>query len=189
MQPAPQLRLDARIEHQGRQPDNGEMTLLTTMIENSNNESAEILYHEEIGDAPGVASYMDRLGISGLSPYSFSFGWSLITPLTMVNLLARLDRGTILRAQDRQLALYLMENIESDQQVGVGDTAPGRATVAMKDGWVVAPDGLWAMNSSGIVTLGHETYIISVYTRDQNSLGDEQAIVQHICGTVASLLV
>ena len=177
------------IEQQGRQPDNDEMNLLTTMIENSNNDSAEILYHDEIGDAAGVASYMQRLGISGLSPYPFAFGWSLITPLTMVNLLTRLDEGTILTADDRELALYLMEHIESDQQIGVGDTAPGGATAAMKDGWVPAPDGLWAMNSSGIVTLGQETYIISVYTRDQNSLGDEQAIVQHICGTVASLLI
>lgn len=177
------------IESQGRQANDNEMNLLTTMIENSNNDSAEILYHDEDGDAPGVASYMQSIGISGLNPYPYAFGWSLITPLTMVNLLTLLHNGTILNAQDRNLALYLMENIESDQQVGVGDTAPSGAIVAMKDGWVPAPDGLWAMNSSGIVTLGRQTYIISVYTRDQNSLPDEQAIVQHVCGTVASLLI
>ena len=176
-------------ERQGRQPDDNEMNLLTTMIENSNNDSAEILYYDEDGDAPGVASYLQRIGISGLSPYPYAFGWSLITPLTMVNLLTRLYNGTILTAQDRHLALYLMENIESDQQIGVGDTAPGGAVVAMKDGWVPAPDGLWAMNSSGIVILGQQTYIISVYTRDQNSLGDEYAIVQHVCSAVASLLI
>jgi hypothetical protein len=44
------------------------------------------------------------------------------------------------------------------------------------------------MNSSGIVTVGQQTYIIAVYTQDQSSLDDEQAIVQHLCGTVASLL-
>ncbi len=174
-------------EQQGRQPDGNEMNLLTTMIENSNNDSAEILYHDEDGDADGVASYIQSIGISGLSPYPYSFGWSLITPLTMVNLLTRLQNGTILTAQDRQLALYLMENIESDQQIGVGDTAPAGAVVAMKDGWVPAPDGLWAMNTSGIVTTGQQTYIISVYTRDQNSLGNEYAIVEHVCSTVASL--
>jgi hypothetical protein len=166
-------------EQQGRQPDANEMNLLTTMIENSNNDSAEALYTNEDGNAAGVASYMQQIGIS----------WSLITPLTMVNLLTRLQNGTILTAQDRQLALYLMENIESDQQIGVGDTAPAGATVAMKDGWVPAPDGLWAMNTSGIVTMGRQTYIISVYTRDQNSLDDEYAIVQHVCGAVAKLLL
>ncbi|HJT57691.1 MAG TPA: serine hydrolase, partial [Ktedonobacteraceae bacterium] len=176
------------IERQGREPDANEMNLLTTMIENSNNDSAEILYHDEDGDADGVASYMHRIGVSGLSPYPFAFGWSLITPTTMVNLLTHLYNGTILTAQHRHLALYLMEHIESDQQIGVGDTAPAGAVTAMKDGWVPAPDGLWAMNSSGIVVKGQETYIISVYSRDQNSLGAEYAIVQHVCGAVASLL-
>jgi hypothetical protein len=44
------------------------------------------------------------------------------------------------------------------------------------------------MNSSGIVTLDSETYIISVYTDEQNSLADGQAIAEHFCGAVASLL-
>jgi hypothetical protein len=106
----------------------------------------------------------------------------------MVHLLTLLYTGRILTAYDRQLALDLMEHIEADQQVGVGDTAPARATVAMKNGWVLGPDDLWDMNSSGIVTVGQQTYIIAVYTQDQSSLDDEQAIVQHLCGTVASLL-
>jgi hypothetical protein len=45
------------------------------------------------------------------------------------------------------------------------------------------------MNSSGIVTLGRESYIIAVYTQDQDSLDNGQAIVHHVCGTVASLLI
>lgn len=177
------------IEQQHRQPSSYEMYLLTTMIENSNNDSAGILYHTEVGDAAGVASYMQRIGITGLNPYPNAFGWSLITPMAMVNLLTKLYEGKILTADDRNLALYLMEHIEYDQQVGVGDTAPSGATAAMKDGWVIGPDGLWAMNSSGIVTLGHETYIISVYTTGQSFLGDGQAIARQVCGTVASLLI
>ncbi len=106
----------------------------------------------------------------------------------MVKLLTHLYDGSILTASDRQLALYLMEHIQSNQQAGVGDTAPSGATVAMKDGWVVGPDGLWDMNSSGIVTVGQETYIISVYTQDQYSLENGQAIVRYVCGSVASLL-
>jgi len=58
----------------------------------------------------------------------------------------------------------------------------------MKDGWLPGPDGLWAMNSSGIVMVGKETYIISVYTQEQNSLEDGQSIARHICSAVASLL-
>ena len=72
--------------------------------------------------------------------------------------------------------------------MGVGDTAPSGATVAMKDGWLPGPDSLWAMNSSGIVTVNQETYIIAVYTRGQGTLEDGQSIARHVCGTVASLL-
>lgn len=175
-------------EQEGREPDDAEMSLLTTMIENSNNDSAETLYLQE-GNAPAVANYMSRIGITGLNPYPGAFGWSVISSRAMVNLLTLLYEGKILTAGDRATALNLMENIESDQQVGVGDTAPAGATVAMKDGWVPGPDGLWAMNTSGIVTMGQETYIISVYTQDLDSLPDEQAVTEHICGNVASLLL
>ncbi|HEU0003209.1 MAG TPA: serine hydrolase [Ktedonobacteraceae bacterium] len=175
-------------EREGREPDTDEMSLLTTMIENSNNDSASALYYGEIGGAVGVASYLQRIGITGLNPDPDAWGYSLITPLAMVNLLTLLYNGQILTANDRTLAFSLMEQIESDQQVGVGDTAPAGSVAAMKDGWLPGPDGLWAMNSSGIVTLGKETYIISVYTQEQNSLMDGQTIAQHVCGAVASLL-
>jgi beta-lactamase class A len=175
-------------ERQGREPNDREMDLLTTMIENSNNDSASALYYGEIGGADGVANYLQRIGITGLTPDPDAWGYSLVTPLTMVNLLTRLHEGSVLTAHDRTLAFFLMEHIEGDQQVGVGDTAPRGATVAMKDGWLPGPDGQWAMNSSGIVVLGQETYIIAVYTHEQNSLEDGQAIARHVCSTVASLL-
>jgi hypothetical protein len=178
----------AMTEREGREPDGDEMYLLTTMIENSNNDSASALYYGEIGGAAGVASYLHSIGISDLIPAPNAWGYSVITPQSMVKLLSLLYDGQILTAHDRSLAFFLMEHIESDQQVGVGDTAPPKAIVAMKDGWLPGPDGLWAMNSSGIVTVGKETYIISVYTQEQNSLGDGQEIARHVCGTVASLL-
>lgn len=176
-------------EREGREPDADEMSLLTTMIENSNNDSASALYYGEIGGAAGVATYLQRIGITGLNPDPNAWGYSLITPLAMVDLLTLLYEGKILTPSHRSLAFSLMEQVETDQQVGVGNTAPAGAVVAMKDGWLPGPDGLWAMNSSGIVMVGKETYIISVYTQEQNSLVDGQAIAQQVCGTVASLLI
>ncbi len=181
------LALFTMLEQQGREPDDNEMSLLTTMIENSNNDSASQLY-SEIGGAAGLASFMQTVGVSGLSPEDGSWGYSVITPQAMVDLLALLNEGKVLTSTDRATALQLMGNIEPDQQVGVGDTAPAGSTVAMKDGWVPGPDGLWAMNTSGIVTVGNETYIISVYTQEQPSLAAGQAIVSNACSTVAGLL-
>ena len=65
------------VEQQGREPDDDEMTLLSTMIENSNNDSASILY-DTVGDASGIASYMQKIGITGLSPNDDAWGYSLI---------------------------------------------------------------------------------------------------------------
>jgi len=177
------------IERQGREPTAREMVLLTTMIENSNNDSASILYYSEIGGAQGVARYLQSIHVPDLQPDPDAWGYSVVTPQAMVKLLTDLYEGTILTAYHRQLAFYWMEHIESDQQVGVGDTAPAGATVAMKDGWLPGPDNLWAMNSSGIVMNGQETYIIAVYTHGQPTLGNGQAIARRVCSTVAQLLL
>ena len=174
-------------ESQGREPDGNEMYLLTTMIENSNNDSAQALF-DEIGGVGPMVAFMNSVHVPGFNGDPDAWGWSTITPMAMVRLLTLLHEGKVLTAQDRALALNLMENVESDQQTGVGDTAPPGATVAMKDGWVPAPDGLWAMNSSGIVTVGSETYIISVYTQHDASLDDGWAITEKVCGTVGQLL-
>jgi beta-lactamase class A len=175
------------IEQQSREPDDNEMNLLTTMIENSNNDSASALF-QEVGQSAGISAYMQKIGVTGLSSDDDSWGYSTITSQTMVNLLTLLHDGKILNANHRALTLNLMENVETDQQVGIGDTAPNGATVALKDGWVTGSDGQWAMNSSGIVTTNNETYILSVYTQEQQSLDDGQAIARHVCSTVATLL-
>jgi beta-lactamase class A len=176
------------IERQGRGPTAREMGLLTTMIENSNNASASALYYGEIGGAAGVTRFMQRIGVSGLYPNPSAWGYSRISPQTMVSLLIDLYEGSILTRHDRQLAFYLMEHVEADQRAGVGDTAPAGATVALKDGWVPGPDGLWAVNSSGIVMTSRETYIIAVYTQEEPSLGAGLTVIRQICRTVASRL-
>lgn len=177
------------VEQQAREPNDNEMNLLTTMIENSNNDSASALYYGEIGGAQGVANYMQKIGISGVNPNGDAWGYSTISPQAMVNLLTLLYTGKILTPSHRNLALSLMEQVEPDQQVGVGDTAPSGATVALKDGWVTDDNNFWVMNSSGIVTLGQETYIIAVYTQGLNSLDDGQAIARHVAGAIASQLI
>ncbi len=175
------------IEQQGREPTNAEMAFLTTMIENSDNDAASALCHA-VGWTPGVAIYMRKLGIDGFTPNYDSWGYSTITPQAMVDLLTLLQNGKILNSNHRTLALNLMKNVQPDQQVGVGDTAPPNATVALKDGWVTGYDGLWAVNSSGIVTVGKETYIISIYTQGQQTLEDGESITRKVCSSVAALL-
>ncbi|MGZ3680207.1 MAG: serine hydrolase, partial [Ktedonobacterales bacterium] len=182
------LTLLAMVEQQQRQPTGDEMNLLTAMIENSDNDAAQALF-DEIGGAGPMDAFMSKAGIDGFAANPDGWGYSTIAPLAMVRLLTLLHDGKVLNsAQDRQLAINLMENVESDQQVGVGDTAPAHATVALKDGWVQDPDGLWAVNTSGIVTVGGETYIISAYTQRQNALDASQDMLRHVCAAVAQSL-
>lgn len=181
------LAFFAQTESQGREPNSAEMNLLTTMIENSDNDAASTLYID-INGASGLNSFFQQIGVKGLTPDNDAWGYSQITPQAMVDLLTRLQTGTILTAPDRATALQLMQQVEADQHWGTGDTAPGGSSVAMKNGWVPGPDNLWSVNSSGIVTTGGETYIISVYTQEQSSLANGQAIVQQVCTDVAAAL-
>lgn len=181
------LTFFAMTESQGREPNADEMNLLTAMIEQSDNDSASTLF-STIGGASGMANYLQQIGVNGLVPDDNAWGYSQVTPQAMVTLLIKLHDGTILSAPDRATALGLMQQVEADQQWGVGTSAPARASFAMKNGWVPGPDGLWSVNTSGIVNAGSETYIISVYTQEQQSLADGQAIVQQVCGAVASAL-
>jgi hypothetical protein len=176
------------IEKQGRILNAQERSLLRTMIENSNNDSASELYYHKIAGAAGIVNLLRRTHITGLVPAPDAWGYSLTTPFAMMNLLTLLYQGTMMTAQNRNLTLGWMEHIETDQRAGVGDTAPEKARVAMKNGWVPGPDGLWAVNSSGIVNLGQETYIIAVYAQKQQALANGQAILQQICRAVASSL-
>jgi hypothetical protein len=109
----------------------------------------------------------------------------------MVALLAMLHDGTVLNAAHRAFALNLMAHIDGAGQVGVGDSSPAGATVAFKDGWVKVDDpaGPWVVNSSGIVTLGAETYIISVYTDHDSTAAVGYQIVRHVCKVVGQRLM
>ncbi|HEX8982742.1 MAG TPA: serine hydrolase [Ktedonobacterales bacterium] len=175
------------IEGQGRGPNSYETSIMTSMIENSDNNAAEVIYDTLNYDA-GERAAMQSWGINDFVSDPNGWGWGQWSAADMAHLLTLMQSGKILNASDRALAFNLMQNIESDQRFGVGDTAPANSTVAMKDGWVNEPDGAWAVNTSGVVTVGNETYIIAVYTKEQNSFGSGQDIVNHVAGAVAQAL-
>ena len=58
----------------------------------------------------------------------------------------------------------------------------------MKDGWVLAPDYLWVMNTSGIITLQNETYIIAIFTQEYMTLDEGSQIAQQVCQVAGGAL-
>jgi len=185
------LTFFTQIETKGREPTAHELVLLRTMIENSNNTSAEALY-EEIGAQAGINAFMRKVGITGLVPNRPNWwGHSTITPATMVALLTRLHAGTVLNDAHRKIALGFMEHVDAAGKTGIGDSSPAGATVAMKDGWTTALDGTGTsvVNTSGIVTLGGETYILSVYTDHDHGFAAGWKIIRHVAKVIGQRLM
>jgi beta-lactamase class A len=175
----------AMVEQQGRRPTSDELQQLTTMMNTVDGDTNEELYNA-IGRSLGLTEYLNQLGITGLEPDYDNWNYSMTKPLAMVQLLTLLAEGKVLTPQDRALVFSLLKNSAPDQQVGVGDTRPQGASVAMKDGWVMGTDDRWTMNTSGIVTVGDETYVISVYSAHLNTLADGQSIARQVCASVAA---
>jgi hypothetical protein len=173
------------VESQNRSLRSDEINTLTVMIENSDNNAAQLTWIRLAYDT-GLVRFQQKIGITGYKPCSDGWGCAELSAGSMIQALTLLQQGKILTPEHRQFALNLMNNIEADNQWGVGDTAPKGATFYMKDGWLPDNDGTWLLNSVGIVTLGSETYTISVYSQENPTF--DWTKVNKVCGDVAKLL-
>lgn len=183
------LAVMARAEAAHRSLTAAERSLLTVMIERSDNAAASILY-ALVGGRVGITAWARKFGISGLVPEGAGrcWGYSSIRPSTMVTILERLRGGRLVNAANRAYALGLMRSVVPWQQFGVGAGSPAGSTVAMKNGWVVGPDGRWAVNSSGIVSRAGVTWVVSVYTRGNASFSAGTTIVTRVARWVGAAL-
>lgn len=172
------------LEHQGRGPNATERSEMTAMITQSDNNAAQWLF-DRINRVAGQDAYLQGLGITGYVGSGRDWGYARLSANAMARMLMLLQTGQTLNADDRALALDLLGRIDIGRW-GVGTTAPPGAKVYMKDGWVTGPDDLWYQSSSGIVVAGGETYIVSVYSRQQRY---DWSKVEHVCALVAKLLV
>jgi hypothetical protein len=174
------------VESQNRALRADEVNTLTIMIENSDNNAAQLTWIRLGYDSGSLLRFQQKLGITGYKPCVDGWGCAELTAGAMITALTALQQGKILTTEHRQFALNLMSNIEADNQWGVGDTAPKGAKFYMKDGWLTDYDGTWLLNSVGIVTLGNETYAISVYSQKNPTF--DWSKVDKVCGDVAKLL-
>jgi Beta-lactamase enzyme family len=162
--------LDA--QHAGTALSSSDASLMTTMIENSDNDSATTLWNE-VGGPTGVASFDQEVGLDDTQPSSVTIipgtdlpGWGLTTTtasdqVTMVKALAY--PNAVLSPMSQHYGLSLMENIESDQDWGVTGGVPAGVTVALKNGWLPLSAG-WQVNSVGWVDGDGRNYVLAVLT-------------------------
>jgi Beta-lactamase enzyme family len=157
----------------------------TTMIENSDNDSATDLWNQD-GGAPGVLAYNNDVGLKQTKP---NVEWGLTTTsaadqVTLVRLL--LNKTPLLTNSGRHFQRTLMRNVEADQRWGISAGPPKTAIVGIKNGWlpVTEDNNLWAVNSIGWVHGGGKHYVIAVLTQHQPSEEYGITTIQHLARIV-----
>lgn len=162
------LLLQAQRQHAGLSL--AEQRLATSMIEESDNDSASALW-ETIGAAPGLAAADRILGLMHTEPGPSGL-WGL-TATTVSDQLALLQALTSahspLTAASRHYELGLMRSVEPGENWGVTAAADPGSSPAVKDGWL--PDGsqsgLWVINSIGVLRHDGQRLLVGVLSSGQ----------------------
>jgi len=153
-----------------------EQSLLTSMIEVSDNDSATSLWNS-VGGPTAIDAFNRSIGMVGTTPSTclvcagFQWpGWGLTTTTAadqLALLRAVLFPSPLISATDRAEAVNLLENITPSEDWGVSGGVPSGVTIALKNGWVPVSDGTWQINSIGWVDGDGRNYLIAVLT-DEN---------------------
>jgi hypothetical protein len=174
------------VEGQNRALGADEINDLTLMIELSDNDAAQRLF-ARVGFGDGQKAYLHKIGIDDYAPCDGGWGCAELSPASMTKLVTLLYQGKILTKDHQQLALNLMNHVDPGMQWGVGDTAPKGSTFYMKDGWLNVTSWTdWALNTTGVVVVGNETYAITVLS--QHNTSEDWSKLNKVCGDAAQLL-
>jgi beta-lactamase class A len=149
-----------------------EASLMPSMIENSDNDSATQML-ADVGGPSAVAQFDQAAGLTDTTPSTLALipgtpwpGWGLTTTTALdeVRLMYRFAYpNTVLTGASRSYGLNLMEHIEADQDWGISGGLPAGSTVALKNGWLPLTVG-WQINSIGWVSGGGRNYVLAVLT-------------------------
>ena len=148
----------------GRTLTTTEKSYATTMIQNSDNDSATALWNL-IGTADGLDAANRTFGLTGTTGGAGPL-WGL-TQTTAADQLTLLQQvfgdDSKLSAASQSYIQGLMKEIEADQQWGVSAAADG-SKWALKNGWLArSTTGLWDVNSIGRVTgTDGDEYLVAV---------------------------
>jgi hypothetical protein len=162
--------------------------LATTMIENSDNDSASDLYYD-VGGAEAIGDANRACGLSETTVGTDGY-WGLTT--TTVDDQIRLLRVVFtspsqLSPASQQYIQSLMSQVEADQQWGVTAAADPGTQLMVKNGWLPNPY-LWEINSIGEVTHGGQRMLIAVLSDDNATEESGISLVEAVARAAASSL-
>jgi len=177
-------------QRSGRALTPQERDLATTMIEDSDNDSASSLY-DDVGGAAGVDEANRVFGLlattAGDGPY---WGLTATTVADQIQLLRVVStRPSVLTVASQDYVQRLMEQVEASEQWGVPVTADHGTRFMVKNGWLPDPDtGLWEINSIGLVVHHHQRMLIAVLSDDNGSMDAGISEVERMAEAAAGAL-
>jgi beta-lactamase class A len=163
--------------------------LATTMIENSDNDSASALY-AEVGGPAGLDQANQVLGLTHTTAGTDGeWGLTSTTVDDQLRLLRQITlTPSVLTAAAQDYIQHLMGNVESDQQWGVPAAASPGAAYLVKNGWLPNPT-LWSINSIGEIEDSGHRMLVTVLSDDNPSeasgISAIQAVAQQAVSAVA----
>ena len=176
----------------GHSPSSSELSLATTMVENSNNDAAQHLFEDD-GGAPAITAANKVFGLTdttveqgSVDEAGYSWGDTTTTALDQLRLLRQIfTTGSVLNAYNRLYIQNLMSGVESDQRWGVSaaadDPSPSASDYTLKNGWLPRRiTNLWEINSVGEVQDNGQQYLIAVLSNGNQTMDSGISVVQHI---------
>ena len=163
-----------------------EQSLATTMIENSNNDSASALYDDD-GESAGIDAANKSFGLTETTVGTDGY-WGLTATTTddQIQLLRQVFTSqTDLTPASQDYIRDLMGQVESDQQWGVPSAADSGTAFYVKNGWLPNPT-LWEINSIGQVTHDGQRMLIAALSSDNETEDGGISLIEGIIGKAAT---
>lgn len=193
-------------DEDGSQLSDDELELAQPMIENSDNTAEYSLYLDAGGRQPlvdaaaqlGMKNTVPGENDPALTTTSADDALQMLAPLLSRPITVDGVRHTPLSSYSRSLALNLMRNVESDQRWGVSAVADPGTPVALKNGWLSVDNdngegdndnGLWLVNSVGIVTVHGQPVLLAAFTQHGQDYASGIQLVESLVKAITPAVV
>jgi beta-lactamase class A len=166
-----------------------DQNLATTMIENSDNDSASDLY-DTVGGSADLDEDNQVFGLTGTTVGTGGYwGLTSTTADDQLRLLRQVMTGSsVLTVASRDYIQNLMSQVESDQGWGIPAAADSGTQVLVKNGWLPNPT-LWVINSIGEIERGQHHLLIAVLSDGNPTEAAGIATVEAIAQKAADAMV
>lgn len=158
----------------------GKRSLLTRMIEASDNDAADTIFGI-VGEA-GLSEVAEVAGMRRFRP-SPSWGGSGITAGDQASFFARIERYVPRRHE--AFALSRLAGVIASQRWGIPEVAPPGWRVRLKGGWYPASDG-WRVNQAATLRRGSRSVTIAVLSDGDPSFAYGQATIAGVAKRLVS---